>query len=182
MDADLLCSGFHHSRDLGENLRKDLLLMNSQVLNDVRVFSSSENRVTSTATTLCESLLDVTALPDDFVQIQRRMLDDSSTAKELMDNVKGKLQLMLKSSSLKVNLDSCDGCGGTDDAKSELVSKLLDDIKDTLAKFQSAMKHNLQNPSFMENMLKSQWCCSENAMLFLKRWQRFFLDFCEVRS
>jgi hypothetical protein len=41
-------AGRHQSRDLAENLRKDMNILNRQVLEDVKIFSSSERRVRDT--------------------------------------------------------------------------------------------------------------------------------------
>lgn len=45
----------YQSHDLGENMRNDLLLLNKEILDDVRVFTSSERRV-STSGMFLESL------------------------------------------------------------------------------------------------------------------------------
>jgi len=37
----------YQSQDLGENMRNDLLLMNKEALDSVRVFTSSERRVST---------------------------------------------------------------------------------------------------------------------------------------
>ncbi|CAG8588680.1 9035_t:CDS:2 [Diversispora eburnea] len=67
-------SARYQSRELGENLRKDLLILNRNVFNDVKIYTSSERRVSTT-----------------------EMLDDSNAAKEQMDIVKSQLRNLLKS-------------------------------------------------------------------------------------
>lgn len=52
----------YQSHDLGENMRNDLLLLNKEILDDVRVFTSSERRV-STSGMFLESL----ALPNAYI-------------------------------------------------------------------------------------------------------------------
>ncbi|KAJ1342603.1 hypothetical protein BSLG_002701 [Batrachochytrium salamandrivorans] len=87
--------GLHQSRDLGENLRKDLLIINKSLLDHVSIYSSSEKRVTATAEIFCKSFLGLDTMDDDFIKIDKEMLDDSNAAKEQMDHVKARLQRIL---------------------------------------------------------------------------------------
>jgi len=84
-----------HSRDLAENLRKDLMIINKEMLKDVKVYSSSEGRVTATAEIFSKALLDIPEIPPKFLIVSKEMLDDSNAAKEQLDLVKRKLQMIL---------------------------------------------------------------------------------------
>ncbi|KAJ3221136.1 hypothetical protein HK099_003732 [Clydaea vesicula] len=87
--------GKFHSQDLGENLRKDLLIINKDLLTNIEVYSSSEQRVTDTAEYFSKALLELEELPLNFLNISKEMLDDSNAAKEQVDLVKKKLQILL---------------------------------------------------------------------------------------
>jgi hypothetical protein len=70
------------SQDLALNMRDDLKLLNRKVLDDVRVYSSSEKRVKNTASIFANSLLghDV---GEEYIEIRKDLLDDSNAASEL---------------------------------------------------------------------------------------------------
>ena len=66
--------GFHHSQEMGKNLRTDLNIINKGLSLDIQVLSSSEKRVIDTAETLCSSLLQTTLDPD-FILVTKEVGD-----------------------------------------------------------------------------------------------------------
>ena len=166
-------AGVFHSKDLGENLRKDLMIINKEVLDDVKVFASAERRVLESADIFLKAFLDTSVLPNDLVQIRRDMLDDSYDAKEAMEIVKNRLQNLLNPSG---DHKLPDGYILPDDigdpaAFTEQVVSLLESRRAIMKmKFESADLDKIQ----------PRWCCSESPQLFKERWDRHFKEFCDV--
>ncbi|CAJ0750405.1 22781_t:CDS:2, partial [Entrophospora sp. SA101] len=69
-------SARYQSRDLGENLRKDLLILNRSILDDVKIYSSSERRVSATADLFARTFLNTDDIPEETIQKCKKMLDD----------------------------------------------------------------------------------------------------------
>ncbi|KAJ3101757.1 hypothetical protein HDU96_009868 [Phlyctochytrium bullatum] len=65
------------------------------LLNDVKVYTSSERRVIATADIFVKALLEIAQIPDNLGTVSKEMLDDSNAAKEQMEAVKTKLQAIL---------------------------------------------------------------------------------------
>ena len=105
-------SARYQSQDLGENMRADLLLMNKEALDNVRVFTSSEKRVTTSgkyqnilsqasadnrkAQIWAASFLSLQEGAESSIKVRKHLLDDSNAAKDVMDKVKKKLKLLLR--------------------------------------------------------------------------------------
>ncbi|EGF81043.1 hypothetical protein BATDEDRAFT_35026 [Batrachochytrium dendrobatidis JAM81] len=165
--------GLHQSRDLGENLRKDLLIINKSLLDHVSVYSSSEKRVTATAEIFCKSFLEVDSIEDDFIKIDKEMLDDSNAAKEQMDKVKSRLQRILNPENPEqVPPEFIMPLSGTND-----MASLVHNIVELLAVMRETMHKNTTNGN-MEK-LQAVWCCTDSSFLF-ERWEKLFHDFIDV--
>jgi len=166
-------AGRHHSRDLGENLYKDLMIMNKKCLDNVKIYSSSERRVVATADIFSKAFLKVTELPKEFLIISKEMLDDTNAAKEQMENVKAKLQ------------DIFNPKQGFNCPSSFVLPKnmedppvLVQDTIDLLCSLREVMNENFRTLDV--DKLQSRWCCSESPDLFKERWEKLFHEFCDT--
>lgn len=168
-------AGAHQSKDLGENMRKDLQILNKDLLNDVKCFSSSERRVLATTDVFLKSFFHSEDIPQEMNIVRKDMLDDSFSSKELSDVVKNKLRNILNSSKMhrvsqrvgesQINKDFIDP------------TALAKSVTELLRSRREIMRNKFNLPGI--DKVQQYWCCSESPELFLERWERLFSEFCD---
>lgn len=150
----------YQSEDLGLNMRDDLKLMNKEALNNVRLFTSSERRVStsgeleililatilgiaankppSTAEIWASSFLDQKSIPRNLIQVRKDLLDDSNAAKDVMDKVKKKLKVLLREGSAPSQF------AWPKDSNIPEPSVVLDTLVELMKFHRSVMHHNFK--------------------------------------
>ncbi|KAF9424618.1 hypothetical protein BGZ94_008025 [Podila epigama] len=161
----------YQSRDLGDNLRKDLLIMNKNVFDDVKIFTSSERRVRATAELFTQRFLDIREVPKDMLLIRKEMLDDSNAAKEKTDLVKKQLYDLLQP-------DHAEDIEELWPKDRPDPGELVQDIIVSMRALREVMRTNFKQMD-IESIQKS-WCCYESPSLFYERWEKIFSEFADV--
>jgi inositol-hexakisphosphate/diphosphoinositol-pentakisphosphate 1-kinase len=201
-------SARYQAQDLGENLRKDLLLMNRDCLENVDIYSSSERRVTTSAQIFATSFLNVqdfSDLPEDFIQVRKDLLDDSNAAKDEMDKVKKKLKHLLREG------DSAppEFAWPKDSPEPFLVVRRVVELmqfhravmENNFSKLRTKASEaraalNLAQPDLVKSThansspdltqpvanIQPRWCSGEDAYLFRERWEKLFKEFTEAEK
>ncbi|KAJ3289193.1 hypothetical protein HDU79_004252 [Rhizoclosmatium sp. JEL0117] len=165
--------GKHQSKDLGENLRKDLRIINPAVLDDVKIYSSSERRVIATAEVCAKALLDTETLPEDLIKVNKEMLDDSNAAKEQIETIKARLQAVLNPHH-PTKLPDHYVPDEIEDPET-----YLHEMIELMRTVRTIMRANLEaGGEFLDR--KDKWCCYESPFLFQERWEKLFKEFCDV--
>ncbi|KAG8995548.1 hypothetical protein FRB90_000144 [Tulasnella sp. 427] len=202
----------YQSRDLGENLRKDISILNKDMLNNVQIFTSSERRVTASAEIFAAALLDNNtprnvghinpgsplplphtpptrssrsseagsamdrpAVPCYKLIIRKDLLDDSNAAKELTDDVKKRLKILLRN--------------GESERRPELTwpknmkaepAQVVQEVIQLMSSFRTIMRKNYETVDV--DKIQERWCCGDDPFLFRERWEKMFDDFCDVKQ
>ncbi|KAL8965998.1 MAG: hypothetical protein Q9183_003575, partial [Haloplaca sp. 2 TL-2023] len=196
-------SARYQSQDLGENMRNDLLLMNKDILEDVRVFTSSERRVSTSAQIWAASFLDRKDLPEDYIKVRKDLLDDSNAAKDVMDKVKKKLKLLLREGhqappqfAWPPNTPEPSIVVGK---VVELMNYHRQVMRENFKRLPGGASASLSALKASENgattskpgagnalaradavtKIQSRWCCGEDPELFKERWEKLFSEFCD---
>ncbi|PGH22981.1 hypothetical protein AJ80_02896 [Polytolypa hystricis UAMH7299] len=187
----------YQSQDVGLTMRDDLKLLNKEALNDVRIFTSSERRVSTSAQIFASAFLDKKDLPEDFIQVRKALLDDSNAAKDVMDKVKKKLKLLLREG----NSAPPQFTWPKDNYPEPSV--VLSTVVELMKFHRAVMRHNfaiLESDSNFANgggdktedkrsgkvpllsSIQGRWCAGEDAILFKERWEKLFVEFCDTEK
>ncbi|KAK9475556.1 histidine phosphatase superfamily-domain-containing protein [Dipodascopsis tothii] len=166
-------SARYQAQDLGDQMRKDILLMNKQVLNDVRVFTSSERRVATSAQIWAASFLDRKEIDPEFLIVRKDLLDDSNAAKDLMDSVKKKIKPLLRK-GLKPPPEF------TWPEKMPEPSVVIQNVVELMNFHKIVMEYNFSQKDV--HSFQSRWCCGEDPFLFRERWDKLFTEFSSVEK
>ncbi|PWN46228.1 putative VIP1-actin cytoskeleton organization and biogenesis-related protein [Ceraceosorus guamensis] len=160
----------HQARDLGSNLRRDMIVQNANALRNCTIYTSSERRVTASAETFASYFLDEPEDPQKNplqLVIRKDLLDDSNASKTEMDVVKKQLKAVLKP----------DGAPRPSDWPEDAPSppELCQQIAQTLRSLQATMLENYEKMDV--NSISRKWCTAESPELFRERWAKLFADY-----
>ncbi|WVQ74877.1 hypothetical protein IAR50_004484 [Cryptococcus sp. DSM 104548] len=199
-------SSRYQSRDLGDAFKKDIMIMNKDVLNNVKIYTSSERRVINTAQIFAHALLGVegsssssqqsssgnaqssiaaSRLPPDAGPagpqishlIQRRdLLDDNNAAKTLTSDAKKKLKMLLRTGETERRTD----LAWPKSFKKEPV-EILKDVIEQLTELRAIMRRNYENGN-VEKIPQQRWCSGDSPWLFKERWEKIFDDWVGVKQ
>ncbi|TDL29202.1 hypothetical protein BD410DRAFT_892545 [Rickenella mellea] len=188
----------YQSRDLGENMKKDVSIMNKDVLNNVKIFTSSERRVVASAEIFAAALADAPASnhtsvstppsrssrmsheshdrkPSIPIIVRKDLLDDSNAAKDLMDDVKKRLKILLRPGEPEKRPDLT----WPKSMKKEPV-EVVREVIELLSTFRDIMRRNFETVDV--DKIQERWCCGDEPWLFRERWEKLFEDFCGVKQ
>ena len=187
----------YQCQDLGMNMRDDLKLLNREALNDVRIFTSSENRVKTSAQIWAADFLSRKDLPEDFITVRKDLLDDSNAAKDVMDKVKKKLKVLLREGHRPEHF------AWPKNMPEPAV--VLQTVVDLMNFHRRVLRHNFKKlegnaaaslaaihsngdgkdigqsdkEPLTSSSIQARWCTGEDAQLFRERWEKLFTEFCD---
>ncbi|OCF76129.1 cortical actin cytoskeleton protein asp1 [Kwoniella mangroviensis CBS 8886] len=187
-------SSRYQSRDLGDAFKKDIMIMNKDVLNNVKIYTSSERRVINTAQIFANALLGLEGgsshsstiaggrnppepCPQISHLIQRRdLLDDNNAGKEKMTEAKKKLKILLRTGETEKRPE----LAWPKSFKKEPV-EVVKDVIEQLTELRSIMRRNYENGN-VEKIPQQRWCSGDSPWLFRERWEKIFEDWVGVKQ
>ncbi|KAG7664981.1 VIP1 [[Candida] subhashii] len=169
-------SATHQASDVGEQLRQNIKLLNREALMDIKVYTSSERRVITSAQYSTKALLGLDKdeeLPDDFLIVRKDLLDDSNAAKDLMDKVKKKLKPLLRQGAEAPPQF-------TWPPKMPQPFEVIKRVCELMNFHHQIMNYNFETKDVAT--FQKNWCCGENPFLFKERWDKLFQEFISVEK
>lgn len=169
-------AALHQARDYGINMRRDIHIMNKEVLDECTIYTSSERRVSASAETFAEAFLEDESVrgagqhrPKEMV-VRKDLLDDSNAAKHMMDEVKEELRSCLQPTPENVDVRP-DGWP-KDLPPPSLISTEIQHLLQSLGETMHANFSRLD-----VNKIQDRWCTHETPTLFRERWDKVIEDF-----
>jgi len=163
----------HQAKDFGQNMRRDMVIMNEGALRNCTIYTSSERRVTASAEIFAASFLEDHETPmSEPLQlvIRKDLLDDSNAAKDLMDAVKKELKTVLRPDNPQANVKPPNWPDDLDPpaALCQKVADVLKELRDIMRSNWTAMD---------TSKIQMRWCTHETPALFRERWEKLFADY-----
>ncbi|KAJ1962104.1 inositol hexakisphosphate and diphosphoinositol-pentakisphosphate kinase [Dipsacomyces acuminosporus] len=173
-------AGIVQSQDLAENMRKDLLLINKHLLEDVKMYSSTERRVLSTVSSYGGAFFDGAEFMNK-VEVRSDMLDDSTVAKDEMEVAKTQLRGFFNFSGPLEQNPYFSPCMQLPKDMGNNPREFVQKTCDIMCRLIARMERNFEDlGKDGVYVLQSEWCCNETADLFRERWKKILSDFQSV--
>lgn len=166
-------SAHFQAEELGEQMRQDFDLLNKNILQNIKIFSSSERRVLVSAQIWATALFGADEIGSDEISIRKDLLDDSNAAKDLMDKVKKKLKPLLRMGKEVPPQFAWP-------PKMPEPYLVIKRVVDLMNYHKKIMDHNFATKNVDE--MQQNWCCAEDSMLFKERWDKLFKEFVTVEK
>ncbi|KIY71429.1 hypothetical protein CYLTODRAFT_369287, partial [Cylindrobasidium torrendii FP15055 ss-10] len=107
--------------------------------------------------------------------IRKDLLDDSNAAKDLMDDVKKRLKILLRPGEPEKRPELT----WPKSMKKEPV-EVVKEVIELLGSFRDIMRRNFETMDVEK--IQERWCCGDEPWLFRERWEKLFEDFCDVKQ
>ncbi|KAL3234390.1 Inositol hexakisphosphate and diphosphoinositol-pentakisphosphate kinase [Nakaseomyces bracarensis] len=166
-------SAKYQATELGEQMRQDFDLLNKNILQDIKIFSSSERRVLVSAQYWATALFGEDEFSSDEINIRKDLLDDSNAAKDLMDKVKKKLKPLLREGKETPPQFAWP-------AKMPEPYLVIKRVVELMNYHKKIMDYNFETKDVSK--FQERWCTSEDPSLFKERWNKLFKEFVSVEK